>query len=111
MYLSMDSTSLVNTAMRKKPGSLAYELAVSLYDEMDELTSENEKLETEASEASEQKIDFCSQAVYKIEEIEDRLQEILDGDIDERFNRLENIEVAMKLLNDAVIYFNRMQDC
>ena len=116
MYLSMNSNNLTNAAMRKKPGSLAYELAVSLYDEMSEMTDDNEKLELEASEASNQKIDCCSEAVYRIEQVEDRLQDAFDMLPDHQSKGTyqeirDEIKSAMELLNDAVIYFNKMQDC
>ena len=107
MYLSMNSNTLVDTAMRKKPGTLAYELAVSLYDEMKDLSDENETLENDAENASNGLIDVTSEAVYRIEQVEDRLQQAIDVDD----FRMENIKSAMELLNDAVIYFNKIGDC
>jgi uncharacterized protein YdeI (YjbR/CyaY-like superfamily) len=111
----MNSNNLTNAAMRKKPGSLAYELAVSLYDEMSDLSDDNDKLELEASEASNDKIDVCSEAVYRIEQVEDCLQEILETVPDHQKagnwkDMQDEIKAAMKLLNDAVIYFNAQQD-
>ena len=44
----MNSNNLTNAAMSKKPGSLAYELAVCLYDEMQDMETDHEK-ENDAS--------------------------------------------------------------
>jgi hypothetical protein len=111
----MNSNNLTNAAMRKKPGSLAYELAVCLYDEMNDLSDDCEKLELEASEASNGKIDVCSEAVYRIEQVEDCLQDILKLIPDHQKKGTyptiqDEIKGTLELLNDAVIYFNAMQE-
>ena len=116
MFLSMDSNTLTNEAMKQPIGTLAYELAESLGNEMDELTDDNEKLELEASEASNGKIDCCNEAVYRIEQVEDRLQDILETVPDHQQagswkDMRDEIKAAMELLNDAVIYFNAISDC
>ena len=101
MYLSMNSETLTNEAMRKKPGTLAYELAESLNDELLALTETSEELETEAEDAANQKIDCCSEAVYRMEQIESLLQ-----NLPEDINSNEVIQTALELLNEAVAYFN-----
>lgn len=107
MYLSMNSETLTSEALRHDLGSLTFELASSLNDDLSELATENEKLETEASEASNQKIDCCSEAVYRLEQIEDYLQAARNNPAFEA----EHLDSAQKLLKEAVVYFNNMQDC
>jgi hypothetical protein len=111
----MNSNNLTNEAMNQPIGSLAYELAESLGNEMSDLSDDNDKLELEASEASNDKIDVCSEAVYRIEQVEDCLQDILKLIPDHQKKGTyptiqDEIKGTLELLNDAVIYFNAMQE-
>ena len=115
MYLSMNSDTLTNEAMREPPGSLAYELAESLGDEMDVMAGEIDGLEDEAAEASNGKIDCCTEAVWRMEQIEDRVQDILNDVPDHQKagtyrDMRDNLKSVLLSLNDAVIYFNRMSE-
>ena len=109
MYLSMDSNTLTNEALRRPQGSLAYELADALNGELDELVTDNEKLDDKAGEAENKMFDLCGEAVWRIEQIEDVLQDILDDEKD-HYETRNSIKDTMKLLNEAVIYFNGQQD-
>ena len=115
MYLSMDSNTLTNEALRQPQGSLAYELAESLGNELDNLFTDNEKLEDEAGESSNKVIDLCGEAVSRIEQIEDRINDVLETVPDHQdkgtyADMQENLKTALELLNDAVIYFNGQQE-
>jgi hypothetical protein len=111
----MDTENLTNEGMKQPTGSLAYELADSLSGEMDELAGENDRLEEEVSEATDRLIDCCSEAVNRFEQIEEYLQYILDDIPDHQEkgtwrDMRDNLKGTLELLNDAVIYFNKMQD-
>jgi hypothetical protein len=115
MYLSMNSTDLTNEAMRQVPGTLPYELAESLGDDLEELSDDNEKLENESEEFANRFIDLKSEAVYRIEQVEDILNDTvtLIPDHQEKGTYRDihdQLKTSLELLNDAVIYFNKLAD-
>jgi hypothetical protein len=67
----MNSNNLTNAAMRKKPGSLAYELAESLRADLDDLETDHEKENDASNELLDEK---CS----KLDNLIDDLYEIVE---------------------------------
>ena len=109
MYASMNTESLMNEACKRPVGSLPFELVDAINGDMDELTTENEELQTEAEESTNNNLDNCEEAVMRFEQIEDKVQFILSNDHGTIEAARITLKDAMVLLNDAVIYFNAQQ--
>jgi hypothetical protein len=114
MYASMNTENLTIEALKRPVGSLAFELVDAIGGDMDELTTENEQLETQAEKFSICNIDNCEEMVFRIEQVESRLQDMLETIPDHQAkgsyaDMQYTVKDCLALLDDAVIYFNNQQ--
>ena len=114
MYASMNTESLINEASKRPVGSLTFELVDAINGDMDELATENEELQTEAEESTNNNLDNCEEAVMRFEQIEDRLNDILETVPDHQSkgtyaDQRYTLKDCLALINDAVVYFNAQQ--